>query len=305
MLKLTWVKYEEPLKSLKQLNDFNDLNDMDNTMRKYYAVIGDPIKHSKSPQMHNAAFRDLGMNAEYSAIHVSEKELSKFAENARKNLSGFNVTVPHKENIIQYLDGISDECKITRSVNTVSSKDGKLFGQSTDGYGLEMALQEAFDVDLSGNSFMFLGCGGTVNAVAYHFLNSGAKELFIVNRTISKAEELVDSLRKIFPQKTIECAQSKDKSRINQMLDSVKVVIQATSLGLNENDPSPLSPEMMRPAICMFDTIYKKSGFLKAAKKYGCRCAEGEGMLVTQGIKSFEIWTGIKPSAEVMRETLQ
>lgn len=278
---------------------------MNNENKKHFAVIGDPIKHSKSPQMHNATFRDLDMNAEYSAMHVSEGELANFAENARKNLCGFNITVPHKENIIQYLDGISDECRITRSVNTVNNKDGKLYGQSTDGYGLEMALKEAFDIELKGNSFMFLGCGGTVNAVGYHFLKSGANELFIVNRTVSKAEELTLALRKIFPEQNIDFAQSEDTDRINCMLDSVQVVIQATSLGLQETDPSPLAPEMMRPDICMFDTIYKKTAFLKAAEKCGCKYAGGQGMLVHQGVKSFEIWTGIKPSVEVMREALK
>lgn len=272
--------------------------------KKHFAVIGDPIKHSKSPQMHNAAFRDLGMNAEYSAVHVKEEELASFADRARSELSGFNVTVPHKENIIQFLHGISEECCITRSVNTVSNIDGELHGQSTDGYGLEMALKEAFDVDLKGNSFMFLGCGGTVNAVGYHFLNSGAKELFIVNRTIKKAEDQVNVLRRIFPDRNIDFAQNGDIPKIKQMLDSVKVVIQATSLGLKDTDPSPLYPELMRPEICMFDTIYKKTEFLKAAEKCGCKFAGGEGMLVHQGVRSFEIWTGVKPSVEVMRDAL-
>lgn len=277
---------------------------MMNEKTKYFAVIGDPINHSKSPEMHNAAFRELGMDAEYSAVHVLPEELEIFADNSRDKLSGFNITVPHKENIIRYLDGISEECQTTRSVNTVKNIDGKLFGQSTDGYGLEMALKEAFDVDLADNSFMFLGCGGTVNAVGFHFLKSGAKELFIVNRTLSKAEGLQRTLQMKFPYQTVACAQSGDKDEINRMLDSVKVVIQATSLGLQEGDPSPFAPEMMRSGICMFDTIYKKTNFLKAAEKCGCKWIGGQGMLVHQGVKSFEIWTGVSPSAEVMRKAL-
>jgi len=277
---------------------------MNSEEKNQYAVIGDPIAHSLSPQMHNAAFHDLDLDSEYSAVYVTESELASFAENARHNLSGFNITVPHKENIIKYLDDISEECKITRSVNTVSNIEGKLFGQSTDGYGLEMALKEAFDIGLRNNSFMFLGCGGTVNAVAYHFLNSGAKELFIVNRTVSKAEELAVALREIFPERRIDFAQSEDSVKINCMLDSVKVIIQATSLGLKEGDPSPMALEMMRPDICMFDTIYKNTEFLKAAESCGCKCAGGQGMLVHQGVRSFEIWTGIKPSVEVMRSAL-
>lgn len=277
---------------------------MGNSKTKHFAVIGDPINHSKSPQMHNAAFNDLHMDAEYSAVHVLPEELAIFAENAREKYAGFNITVPHKENIIRYLDGISEECQVTRSVNTVKNIEGKLFGQSTDGYGLEMALKEAFGVELKDTSFMFLGCGGTVNAVAYHFLNSGAKELFVVNRTVSKAEKLCRTLQLKFPHQTVTAAASKDKKQIKRMLDSVKVVIQATSLGLNEDDPSPLDPKLMRPEICMFDTIYKKTKFLEAAEKCGCKCVGGQGMLVHQGVKSFEIWTGVTPSAEVMREAL-
>lgn len=271
---------------------------------QHFAVIGDPINHSKSPQMHNAAFQDLHMDAEYSAVHVLPEELAIFADNAREKFFGFNITVPHKENIIKYLDGISEECQSTRSINTVKNIEGKLFGYSTDGYGLEMAIQEAFNVNIQDNSFMFLGCGGTVNAVAYHFLNSGAKKLFIVNRTVAKAQNLCRVLLKKFPDKKILCAQTKDKKEINSMLDSAKVVIQATSLGLKEDDPSPLDPKLMRPEICMFDTIYKKTNFLKAAENCGCKCSGGQGMLVHQGVKSFEIWTGVRPSAEVMRKAL-
>ena len=271
---------------------------------KHFAVIGDPVNHSKSPQMHNAAFRDLGINADYTAVHVTKNELADFAEKARKELAGFNITVPHKESIIGYLDGISEECQTTRSVNTVKNFDGKLFGQSTDGYGLEMALKEAFNVDLKGNSFMFIGAGGTVHAVAYHFLACGADELFIVNRTVSKAEVLCHALSKKFPHQTIAWTSNEDKNEISRMLDSVKVIIQATSLGLRDRDPSPLAPEMMRPEIFMFDTIYKNTEFLKAAERCGCKYSGGQAMLVHQGVKSFEIWTGVKPSAEVMRRAL-
>jgi shikimate dehydrogenase len=272
---------------------------------KLYAVIGDPIKHSKSPLMHNAAFKALKMNAEYKAIHVPESELGEFVDYAKNNLEGFNVTVPHKKNIIQYLDYISDECKVTQSVNTISVKNGKLYGESTDGYGLEAAVFEAFSVPLQNNDFLFLGAGGTVNAVSYHFLNNGAESVFIVNRTLSKAEAIIERLKQSFPQKNIRCAQSNDLDTINEMLDSVKVVIQATSLGLNDSDPSPMPKKLMRPNICMFDAIYKITKFLQDAEKSSCPISPGHSMLIHQGAKSFEIWTGTKPNIEVMRQALE
>ena len=245
-------------------------------------MIGDPIKHSLSPQMHNAAFADLGINALYSAEHVKESELADFANRARAEFSGFNVTVPHKENIIQYLDDISNECKVTGSVNTVTNRNGLLYGASTDGYGLEMALKEGIDVSLDGNTFLFLGCGGTVNAVAYHFLKNGAKGLYIVNRTEEKAAKLADELKIHFPEANIDFAQSNDEKKIEALLDRspVSVIIQATSLGLNENDPTPLDPRFMRSEIAMFDTIYKNTNFIKAALKCGCKVAQGQGMLL-------------------------
>ena len=237
---------------------------------------------------------------------MKESELADFAKKARVEFAGFNVTVPHKENIIQYLDGISDECKVTGSVNTVINRDGLLFGESTDGYGLEMALKEGLDVSLNGNTFLFLGCGGTVNAVAYHFLKNGAKGLYIVNRTGEKAAKLASELKVHFPEANIDFAQSNDQTKIENLLDRtpVSVIIQATSLGLNETDPSPLDGKFMRPEIAMFDTIYKNTNFIKAAKKCGCRVAQGQGMLVNQGAKAFEIWTGMMPSLKIMREAL-
>lgn len=279
---------------------------MEKSNSKKYAVIGDPIKHSLSPQMHNAAFADLGIDALYSAEHVKESELADFANRARVEFSGFNVTVPHKENIIQYLDDITEECKVTGSVNTVTNRDGLLYGASTDGYGLEMALKEGLDLSLEGHTFLFLGCGGTVNAVAYHFLKNGANGLYIVNRTGEKAAKLADELKRHFPEANIDFAQSNDNDKIESLLNNspVSVIIQATSLGLNETDPSPLDAKFMRPEIAMFDTIYKNTNFIKAAKKCGCKVAQGQGMLVNQGAKAFEIWTGKMPSLKVMREAL-
>ena len=271
---------------------------------KLYAVIGDPIKHSKSPLMHNAVFSALNMNAKYKAIHVPEDKIEEFVEFAKNELYGFNVTVPHKKNIIQYLDGISDECKVTQSVNTVSVENGKLYGQSTDGYGMEMAIFEAFNIPLKDNKFLFLGAGGTVNAVSYHFLNNGADSVYIVNRTLSKAQKIVERLKKAFPQKNITCAQMSDVQVMNEILDSVQVIIQATSLGLNDSDPSPMPTELMRPDICMFDAIYKKTKFLQEAEKLSCPISTGHNMLVHQGAKSFEIWTGIKPDVQIMKKAL-
>jgi shikimate dehydrogenase len=269
-----------------------------------YAVIGDPIVHSLSPIMHNAAFASLGMDAESSAVRVRERGLGVFAETARRELRGFNITVPHKNNIIEHLDAVSEECEVTGSVNTVSNVDGKLVGASTDGYGLEMALKDAFDVEIPGNSFFFVGCGGTVRAVAYHFLAKGAEKLFIANRTLAKAEKLARHFMEALPDSEIECAALEDSAELARFSDEAAVIIQATSIGLAVGDPSPFPAELIRPDTPMFDTIYKKTRFLADAEAAGAPFSGGAGMLLHQGARSFEIWTGRKPPVDVMRQAL-
>jgi shikimate dehydrogenase len=271
--------------------------------KQKYAVIGDPVKHSLSPKMHNAAFAALGIDAEYSAIHVKEDEIAKFADYARNELAGFNITVPHKENIIPYLDEISDLCKMTNSVNTVTNRNGHLIGDSTDGYGLEMAIKEAFGIDVKGNSFLFLGCGGTVRAVSYHFLQKGAKGLFIANRTISKAEELANSLSGATG---VDIAYTgiNDLEKLNKYLEDTSVIIQSTSLGLKESDPSPFPESLIRPGICMYDTIYKRTTFLKDAARHNAPNAGGDLMLVHQGAKSFSIWTDQTAPVKIMKNAI-
>ncbi|MBN1864478.1 MAG: shikimate dehydrogenase [Victivallales bacterium] len=278
---------------------------MKNGNKRRYVVIGDPVGHSKSPAMHNAAFAALGLDAEYSAVHVKAGSLPDFIERSRETLDGFNVTVPHKEHVIPFLDEISPECRETGSVNTVKNTDGRLHGDSTDGYGLASALEEEFGMDLRGKKVLFLGCGGTVHAVAHYLLRTGCGGVSIVNRTVEKASVLAGFLAGHFPSVDVDFADLADKIKLGMLLDSTDVVVQATSLGLKDGDPSPLDEDLMRPGICMFDTIYRRTAFLSAAARRGCRRAGGERMLAKQGEKSFEIWTGQRPPEGVMLEALR
>ena len=271
--------------------------------KRKYAVIGDPIKHSMSPQMHNAAFEALGIDAEYSAIHVKKDDLAKFADHAKKELAGFNVTVPHKNAIIPYLDGISDLCSVTGSVNTVKVDGGKLIGDSTDGYGMEMAIKEAFNIDLKGNSFLFIGCGGTVKAVSYYFITQGADKLFIANRTVATAEKLSESLTNSTG-KDVYFSALNDIDRLTDFTEQADVIIQATSLGLKSDDPSPFPENLIQPGTAMFDTIYKNTSFLRNAAKHNAPFADGSMMLVHQGAKAFSIWTGQDAPIEEMRKAV-
>jgi len=269
-----------------------------------YAVIGDPIAHSLSPVMQNAGFAALGIDADYSAVHVKNEGLPEFAESARKKLKGFNITVPHKNAIIPFLDGVSEEGKLAGSVNTVSVKDGKLHGDSTDGYGLATAIKESFDISVSGNSFCFIGCGGAAAATAFYFAAKGARSLFFINRTLAKAEALAGKIRTSFNNVKVECSPNDDYDKISAFINASAVAVQCTSLGLKNDDPTPLPFELLKKDICYYETIYRETKLLTQARKSGMKTADGRSMLLHQGAKAFSIWTGGNAPVEAMRKAL-
>ena len=196
-----------------------------------FAVIGDPIAHSLSPAMQNAGIKALGLDAEYFAEHVRHDDLKEFTEQARRGLAGFNITVPHKNAIFPFLDHISKEAQVAGSVNTVTVKSGRLYGDTTDGYGLAQALKEAFQFDVRGGRIAFIGCGGAAHAAAAYFASQGAQALHLINRTVAKADELAEKLRGAYGTDVRTCAID-DNAQISEFLNASDVVIQCTSLGL-------------------------------------------------------------------------
>ena len=270
-----------------------------------FAVIGDPIAHSLSPVMHNAALKSLELEGIYTAERVPLEELPQFAEYARKNLNGFNITVPHKKNIIPLLDGITEAAAFADSVNTVTVKDGKLLGDSTDGYGLETALFEAFGLPVCGANIVFIGCGGAAHAAATYFAMRGAARIAILNRSLDKAEDLAGKLKAKYPAIIAEAYSINDEQAIREAMNGAQIAIQCTSLGLKPEDPAPIPPELLPDGICYYDTIYKRTALYRAAEAKGLRCAAGLGMLLHQGARSLEIWTGRKAPVEVMRTALE
>ena len=270
-----------------------------------FAVIGDPIAHSLSPVMHNAALKSLNLEGTYEAHHVPLEELPEFAEYARKNLNGFNITVPHKKNIIPLLDEITEAAAFADSVNTVTVKDGKLYGDSTDGYGLETASFEAFGIPVSGANIVFIGCGGAAHAAATYFAMRGAARIAILNRSVEKAIELAEKIKSKYPAVAAEAFPINDPESIKSAMKDAQIAIQCTSLGLKPDDPAPISAEYLPDGICYYDTIYKRTALYQAAEAKGIRCAAGLGMLLHQGARSLEIWTGKKAPVEVMRSALE
>ena len=281
--------------------------DMDSVAGCRYLVIGDPVAHSRSPEMQNAGFSALGLGRPYGKLRVMTSELAAFAEYAAKHLSGFNITVPHKEHILPYLAGISETARLAGSVNTVCCRDGALYGDSTDGYGLEGALREAFGLTPEGMDLLFLGTGGAARATAFHLAARGVRSIFFVNRTPERAETLRQEVAAAFPALQTATAPLHDEEAVKSLLRRAQVVIQATSLGLKPGDPSPVPPEWLacNPHLCCFDTIYQETPFLQGAAALGVPVSDGRAMLLYQGAKSLEIWTGRIAPLEAMRAALE
>ena len=271
----------------------------------HFAVIGDPIAHSRSPLMHNAAFRALGIDADYTAVHVTREGLPDFLNSARTAMNGFNVTVPHKNAVIPFLDGITPRAALAGSVNTVSVRDGKLFGDTTDATGLERAVQEVFGLPLKGANVCILGCGGVVRALVFHLADAGCASIRILNRTAEKAAQLTTELLKHVPAFDCGFAALDDLQSIKAALDSSDLVIQCTSLGLRDGDGSPVDPELIPASACLFDTIYRETDILTRCRARGLRVSGGLPMLVHQGAESFRIWTGREAPVDVMRKAAE
>ena len=247
---------------------------------KKYVVIGDPVGHSLSPGMQNAAFRALGLPAEYTAVRVLKEDLGAFAADASKHLAGFNITVPHKNNILPFLSEIEPTARASGSVNTVKVlEDGGLHGCSTDGYGLEHAVLEAGGPALKGAVICFIGCGGVTPALAFHAAAAGAREIRILNRTEEKAQALSLQLRRQYGELRCEGA---SLSCAGDLLKGAELTVQCTSLGLKADDPAPADPALLSADTFLFDLVYRETKILAGARARGIRCADGLAMLEDQ-----------------------
>ncbi len=259
---------------------------------KVIGLIGYPVEHSFSPLMHNNAFEALGLDYCYVTFPVEPARLEEAIKGIRAlGIAGINVTIPHKEAVIKFLDRIDDEAKEIGAVNTVVNKEGLLIGYNTDGRGFMASLNENC-YSPKGKRIFILGAGGASRAVAY-YLSMEASELLIYDIDRQKTLNLIKSL--------------KGKIRMAEDISEVKtadIIINATPLGLKSDDPSPMNIELLHKDQIVCDLIYKETRLLKEASRKGCQTLDGLGMLLWQGVFAFELWTGKKPPIEVMRKTL-
>lgn len=271
---------------------------------RVYGVIGDPITHSLSPTLHNAAFDALRMDCVYLAFQVKSGEVENALRGVRSlGIAGLNVTMPHKSAVIPFLDEVEQTARFLDSVNTISNSNGKLLGFSTDGVGALNALK-LNGVDLRSKKVLLLGGGGTAKAIAYA-LAGEVDQLVILNRSPQKIASLTENLNRQF--KTHVASGLLEPSSLRQNLEDADVLINATSVGMYPDEAHSLvEPTLLKPHLTVMDVVYNpiETKLAKDAKKASAKVISGVEMLIHQGAASFEIWTGKSAPIEVMRKAV-
>ncbi len=269
---------------------------------KAYAVLGHPVGHTLSPLMHHAAFEALEMDAVYLAFDVTPEQLMGVLA-AMKDLGfgGVNLTVPLKEVAAKGLVGLDESAQLLGAVNTVKFTPEGMIGCNTDGEGFRRAVEEAFGTPIEGKSVFVVGTGGAGRAVALTCAGSGVTSVGLADVDAARAAKLAMEIEtKYFT--AVSVAKNPDAEA-----RKADLVVQATPLGMKAGDASPLGPGAFRAGQLAFDLVYvqPETPFMKAARAAGAKAANGLGMLLHQGAKAFEIWTGVKPPVGIMRRVLE
>ena len=275
-----------------------------NPPRKIFGLIGYPVEHSLSPFMHNAAFKALDINAKYELFELKPLELEDFLSSlSQRNIYGLNVTIPYKEQVIAFLDKISPEAQLIGAVNTIKASKEKLEGFNTDGAGFLRHITEDLGFDPKGKTVCVIGAGGAAKAVVVYLSKAGAKRITIYDLENGRSQKLIVHLKESF--KDVEFMQTDSIGGLN-MSDS-DLLINATPVGMKDSDPLIVSEGVIHKGLLVYDLIYnpKETKLLKLAKEKGARVSNGLGMLLYQGMLSFEIWTGRLAPSEIMRKALE
>ena len=268
-------------------------------------VIGDPVYHSLSPVMHNAAIRALKIDYIYVACHVKPSILPRvIGRISSMGIAGVNVTIPHKERVIEFLDEISEQSARIRSVNTIVNIDGLLRGETTDGPGFMRSVTEQWG-KLDGCKALVIGAGGSAKAIAFSLAEIGC-EVVIANRTRERAVELVEGLREVYKAGRFRVADL-NENVIGDEIRATDLMVNTTSVGMHpDTDSIPVPPEYLHPHLLVYDLIYNpaRTRLIEEAERRGARALGGLKMLVYQGALSLEMWTGLQPPIAVMEEAV-
>lgn len=269
-----------------------------------YGLLGWPVSHSLSPAMHNAAFKALKLNCHYALLPVPPAEADHFLDTLdSRGLCGLNVTIPYKEKALGrvILDAESVYLKTVGAVNTLVKREHVWKGFNTDIPGFLMHLKEQFNPQHK--KCAIIGAGGASRAVAYALAQAQAKELAIFDLDTAKADAIVAMLRQLFP----AFAARRADAVADLDIRGKDLLVNATPVGMKAQDPLLVEPEWLNPWLFVYDLIYNpaETALLALARQRGCRCANGLGMLLYQGMLSFEIWTNKKAPKETMLQALE
>ena len=277
-------------------------------------IFGDPVAHSLSPRIQNAALRACEINMRYGWFHIRANELRAALRFLRQlDFVGINLTAPHKIAGFEQIDAADASASLCHAVNTVCLQDKKLIGSNTDADGFSQAVRSEFSIDLRDLRIMILGAGGgTGQAIAWQCGLENCERLVLVNRTLAKTTALVERLRPFFaearvlgPVARLEAVEWEESAMRAQLAD-IDLIVNATPLGMNSSDPAPIPARLLAPHHIVFDCIYgpSKTAFVRAADEAGARGANGLSMLLHQGALSFSIWFNREPPIEAMRMAL-
>ncbi len=247
-------------------------------------VVGHPVTHSLSPAMHMAGYQALDLDFTYEKVDPHVSGLDRFIKDVRSGFYvGVSVTVPYKQAIMEYVNVLSPAAKACDAVNTLYFDGGSLVGENTDWYGFYMALDEV--VNLDRKTVLIFGAGGAARACLFALRDSGAK-VYLTNRTVEKGEQLASEFG-------VEFVQPCD-------LPAVDVFVNATSIGLHEEDFLFVPEDWLAQVKVVFDLVYTDTILERTARELGCKIVSGKKMLLYQGAKQFQLFTGEEPPIEVM-----
>ncbi len=267
-------------------------------MAKSFAVIGDPIDHSLSPNIHSAAFREMDLDSSYIAYRIPKGELDAGIAGLKKiKIDGFNITIPHKIEMMKYLDKADESCSLIGAVNTVSNEKGILMGYNTDMDGFLEPFKKR-ELDVADSKVLLLGAGGAARAIVAGFAKEKAKSITVANRTLDNADNLSGFARSI----GLDAHAAKLGDADVRNYD---IIVNATSVGLG-NEQSVISLDGITGETIIYDIVYMpmNTDFVKKAKEKNAVVIYGYEMLLGQAVRAFEIWHGMKAPYNAMKKAL-
>ncbi len=261
---------------------------------KKFAVIGNPIAHSKSPEIHQDFAKQFAIDLEYTKQFVELGEFANFAKTFFQTASGANITVPFKEDALKFADQLSQAAELAGAVNTLSKQQGKIIGDNTDGIGLVRDIRDNHQQSFHNKRVLIIGAGGAARGVILPISQENPQSICIVNRSPEKAQQLAEQFR------TYAAITACTFETLKQPFD---IIINATSASLS-GKALPLSEKVFTPESFAYDMMYQAepTAFMQFAKRQNTTAVDGLGMLVEQAAKSFEIWHGVKPETQTVIE---